>query len=221
MAYCSWSRLSEENIRYHDTEWGVPLHDDRKQFEFLMMEVMQCGLSWGLVLRKREIFRACFDHFDYDRIAAYDERDVERILNSAGMIRSRRKIEAVIHNARCFQRIRAEHGSFSEYLWAYSGGRTILYHKHAEGYIPASNGLSERISKDLKKRGFRYLGPITVYSHLQACGIINDHGQDCPCFQKINAAYPTVQKRRFLEKQVHDFGEKQTKTEKKDAKKYV
>jgi len=206
MAYCNWDTASELNIRYHDTEWGIPLHDDRGQFEFLMMEVMQCGLNWNMMIQKREIFRSCFDNFEYDRIAAYDETDIERIMNTEGMIRSVRKIEAVISNARCFQKMREEFGSFSEYLWAYSGGKTILYNKHQDGYIPVSNGLSDKISKDLKKRGFKFLGTVTIYSHLQACGIICDHGSDCPCYRKIVENYPTISKRRYLEKQIGYFG---------------
>lgn len=199
MAYCDWG-LDEVNKKYHDEEWGVPLHDDRGQFEYLMMEVMQCGLSWGLMMKKREIFRTCFDNFDYDKIAAYDENDIERIMNIEGMIRSRRKIEAIIHNARCFQKIREEYGSFSDWLWSYSDGKTILYNGHEKGQIPVSNGLSDKISKELRKCGFKYLGSITVYSHLQACGIINDHGNECPCYKRINNAYPTVYKRRYLER---------------------
>lgn len=206
MGYCDWDHTSELNIRYHDTEWGVPLHNDRGQFEFLMMEVMQCGLNWNMMINKRETFRACFDHFDYDKIADYDEQDIDRIMNTPNMIRSRRKIEAVIHNARCFQQIRTEYGTFSDYLWAYSDNRTILYNKHSEGYIPVSNGLSDKISKDLKKRGFKYLGSITIYSHLQACGIINDHAVDCPCRERLIKAYPTIQKRRFKEKNVSFYG---------------
>lgn len=207
MGYCNWDTTSEANIRYHDNEWGIPLHDDRGQFEFLMMEVMQCGLNWNMMINKREIFRGCFDNFEYDKIAAYDETDIEKILNTEGMIRSRRKIEAVINNARCFQKIREEYGSFSEYLWVYSDGKTILYQKHAEGYIPVSNGLSDKISRDLKKRGFKYLGTITVYSHLQACGIINDHDKNCPRYKEIVENYPTVCKRRYLEKQIGYYGD--------------
>jgi len=200
MGYCDWNPGNPILTAYHDNEWGIPVHDDRRQFEYLMMEAMQCGLSWSLMLQKREIFRACFDGFDYDRIARYDEQDVARILSTDGMIRSAGKIRAIIQNARCFQCLRQEFGSFSDYLWAYSGGKTILYQKHAEGWIPVSNGLSDRIAKDLKKRGFKYLGSITVYSHLQACGIINDHAGDCPCREKINSAYPTVTRRRTSEK---------------------
>ena len=200
MGYCNWSLVNEKMKKYHDEEWGIPVHEDLKQFEHLMMEVMQCGLNWNLVLQKREIFRQCFDGFDFDRVAGYGEDDIQRILAVPGMIRSRRKIEAVIHNAGCFRKIREEFGSFSDYLWAYSEGRTILYHRHELGEVPASNGLSDIISKDLKKRGFKYLGSITVYSHLQASGIINDHSADCPCYQRIIDQYPTVRKRRAKER---------------------
>ena len=130
MSYCNWDTTSRENICYHDTEWGVPVHDDQKQFEFLMMEVMQCGLSWDLMIRKRDIFQKCFDNFDYDKIARYTQSDIDRIMNTPGMIKSPRKIRAIIHNAQCLQKIRAEFGSFCAYLWAYSGGKTILYEKH-------------------------------------------------------------------------------------------
>lgn len=206
MAYCSWSERNEKDRLYHDTEWGIPLHDDRGQFEFLMMEVMQCGLSWGLMIKKREIFRDCFDGFAFEKVASYDETDVERIMNTRGMIRSAKKIEAVINNARCFKEVQEEYGSFDSFIWGFSEGKTILYNKHDEGYIPASNGLSDKISKELKKRGFKFIGSVTVYSHLQACGIINDHDKNCPCYKKINENYPTVKKRRYLERNVRYYG---------------
>lgn len=196
---CSWSECNEKMIRYHDTEWGVPVHDDRKMYEHLMMEVMQCGLNWNMMIQKREIFRECFADFDYDRVAAFDEADVERILAVPGMIRSRRKIEAVITNARCFRGIRREFGSFSDYLWSYTGGKTYLYQGHETGKIPARNGLSERISRDLKKRGMKYMGAITVYSHLQACGIINDHCRQCFRYAELLSMTDTVRKRRDSE----------------------
>ena len=125
---------------------------------------------------------------------------MERILNTEGMIRSPRKVQAVINNARCWQKVREEYGSFCDYIWGFSGGRTILYMGHEKGGIPVSNGLSDEIAKELKAYGFKYLGTVTVYSHLQACGIINDHGKDCPCWQRINDANPTIRKRRYLEK---------------------
>lgn len=194
MNSCDWALSSEAMRVYHDTEWGVPVHDDRVMFEHLMLECLQCGLSWSLMLKKRAVFRACFDGFDFDRIAAYTEADVARILNTEGMLRSRRKIEAVIGNARCYRQIRLEYGSFCRWLWAHTEGRTILYRGHEEGRVPVSNALSEAIARELKARGFRYLGPVTVYSHLQACGIINDHGKDCPCRRRINDVNPTEQR---------------------------
>ena len=206
MSYCDWDKTSEVNKKYHNEEWGVPVWNDRMQFEYLMLEVMQCGLSWTIVINKREIFRQCFDNFEYDKISKYNEKDIERIMQTEGMIKSERKIQAVINNAKCFQKIRDEFGSFCNYLWAYSDNKTILYDKHEIGYIPVSNGLSEKISKDLKKRGFKYMGAITIYSHLQACGIINDHDKNCPRYKYINDNFPTIKKRRFLEKDISFFG---------------
>lgn len=199
MGYCNnwWATKADEV--YHNKEWGRPLHNDRKQFEFLMLEVMQCGLSWQLMLKKRAIFRKCFDNFNFNKIAKYSVRDIKRILNTPDMIRSERKIRAVIQNAQAFLRVRKEFGSFSAYLWSYTDNKTILYSGHANGKVPASNGLSALISRDLKKRGFTFLGPITVYSHLQACGIINDHSADCPLYKQINAKYPTVKQPRDQE----------------------
>ena len=185
MTRCPWSLINELETKYHDEEWGVPVHDDQKQFEYLMLEAMQCGLSWDTVLKKREIFHRCFDGFDFDKVAAYTEADVERIMDTPGVIRSRRKIEAVINNARVVQNIRSEFGSFSQCLWSWTGGKTLVYTSHGEGNVPASNDLSERIARDLKKRGMKYLGPVTVYAHLQACGIINDHARDCRCYKPL------------------------------------
>ena len=196
MERCGWCLCNEKMIKYHDEEWGVPVHEDRKQFEFLMMEVMQCGLNWNMMLQKREIFRKCFDGFDYDRIAVYGEADIQRILETDGMIRSRRKIEAVIHNARCFQKVREEFGTFSEYLWRFSKGKMILYMGHQKGQIPARNGLSDAVSKDLKKRGFKYLGSVTVYAHLQSCGMVNDHVEGCWRYWEVMDGIEVVRKRK-------------------------
>ena len=200
MSSCGWADINPLMKKYHDEEWGIPVHDDQKQFEFLMMEAMQCGLSWDLMMKKREIFRQCFDRFDYNKAASYTDEDVKRIMDTEGMIRSERKIRAVIHNAQCFLKIREEYGSFSKWLWSFTDNKTVLYAHHDEGIVPVSNGLSDRIAKELKRRGFKYLGTVTVYSHLQACGIINDHHKDCDCYKRIIENYPTVQKRRYLEK---------------------
>lgn len=180
---------------YHDHEWGRPVHDDKKQFEHLMLEVMQCGLSWITVLNKREDLRIAFDGFDYKKIALYTDADVERIMNAPNVIRSDRKIRAIIHNAQRFIEVQRDFGSFCNYIWAFTGGKTLVYEGHPEGNIPAKNELSERISNDLKQRGFKFLGPVTIYSHLQASGLINDHGRDCPCFDDINESTNIVYKR--------------------------
>ena len=193
IGHCGWAFANEMTRVYHDTEWGIPVHDDRQMFEHLTLECLQCGLSWGLMMKKREIFRACFDNFEVDRIAAYDESDVRRILNTEGMLKSERKVRAGINNARCYQKLRAEFGSFCDWLWSFSEGKTIIYDGHPDGKIPVSNGLSDRISRELKKRGFKYIGAITIYSHLQACGIINDHARVCPCFDQINRMNPIVE----------------------------
>ena len=190
MNRCPWCLINELETKYHDEEWGVPVHDDRRQFEHLMMEVMQCGLSWDTVLKKREIFRGCFDGFDFEKVAAYTEQDVQRIMDTPGMIRSIRKIEAVINNARRFQEIRKEFGSFSDYIWGWTGGKMLLYQGHAQGAIPPSNELSEAIGKDLKRRGMKFLGPVTVYAHMQSCGIINDHLESCHRYQWLIDRYP-------------------------------
>ena len=192
MTRCPWCLINDLQIKYHDEEWGVPVHDDRKQFEYLMLEVMQCGLSWNTVLKKREIFRACFDGFDFDKIAKYDQSDIERIMNTPGMIRSIRKIEAVINNARCILQIRQEFGTFSDYLWGWTGGKTLLYQGHEQGAIPPSNTLSDQIGNDLKKRGMQYLGPITVYSHMQSCGVINDHLESCDRYRQLIERHPVA-----------------------------
>ena len=185
MKRCAWCEDGGMMQKYHDEEWGEPVHDDRKQFEYLMLEAMQCGLSWSLMLKKREIFRQCFDDFDFHKIAQYTEADVERILNTEGMIRSRGKINAIINNAKCFLQVIEEFGSFDSYLWGFSNGKTMVYRKHQRGEYETRNGLSDAIAKDMKKRGFKYLGSITLFSHLQACGIINDHDPGCFKYEEL------------------------------------
>ena len=192
MATCEWPTTPLYQA-YHDYEWGRPIHDDRLQFEHLCLESLQCGLSWLTILNKRDIIRGCFDHFDIDTVASYGESDVERILQTEGMLKSRPKIEAIINNASAFKDIQDKFGSFCNYIWAFTDNKTIIYESHPDGHVPAKNGLSTRISKDLKKRGFKFVGPVTIYSHLQASGLINDHGNDCPCFSEINKLADIVQ----------------------------
>ena len=188
---CTWPQ-DELDRQYHDTEWGVPLHDDLRQFEFPSLEVMQCGLNWHLMLQKRQIFRSCLAEFDFERLAHFSEDDIPRIFETPGMIRSPRKVMAIVNNARQFLAIRREFGTFSKYLWNYSGGKTIIYRSHAKGDCPASNELSDIIARDLKQRGFKFLGSITVYSHLQACGVLNDHPRSGPRYQYIRQNFPCV-----------------------------
>ncbi|MDO4357806.1 MAG: DNA-3-methyladenine glycosylase I [Clostridia bacterium] len=191
---CPWSEGNERLRAYHDTEWGVPVRDDRHMYEHLFLEAMQCGLNWNMMLVKRDIFRQCFDGFDYEQVARYDEDRVQEILAVPGMIRSRPKILAEINNARRVMEVAREFGSFSEYLWRYVEGRTLVYRSHAHA-MPAKNALSEVIAADMKKRGFKYLGPVTLYSHLQACGIINDHDVDCFRYRVLVEQHPV----RFLD----------------------
>ena len=177
-------------ISYHDKEWGVPTHEDQKLFEYLLLESMQAGLSWALILRKRETFRSCFANFSPEKVAAFTEEDIERIMHTENMIKSERKIRAMIQNAKAFLALQKEEGSFDSYLWKFSDGKSLCYQGHEKGEMPSKNALSETISKELKKRGFQYTGPVIVYSFLQACGLINDHEEDCPCYQALRRAYP-------------------------------
>ena len=184
MKDCQWWCTDPMTRKYHDEEWGYPVHDDRAHFGGLILERMQCGLSWNLVLRKREIFRACFADYNYEAVARFGEKDVDRILAAEGMIRSRRKVEAVIGNARAFLRIREEFGSFDRYIWGFTGNKTLVY---PDSGLVSENGLSRKSAADLKKRGFRFVGGVTVYSYLQACGLINDHGPECPVYRRLIA----------------------------------
>ena len=179
MNVCPWC-VSDPLLRaYHDEEWGVPLYDDRKLFEFLMLESLQCGLSWLLMLKNRAVFRQCFADWDFDTVAAFTEADIARILETPGMLRSRRKVEAVISNARCYQALRREYGSFSDWLWRFTDGQIIRDPARADGALPVRTPLSEAVAAALRARGFRYLGPVTVYSFLQSCGVVDDHVKGC------------------------------------------
>ena len=195
-----WQYASEEDKAYHFTEWGVPVHDDTQMFEHLCLEGLQCGLSWNYVLQRRDLYRTCFHGFDIDAVAAMDDAELEALLEVPGMLKNRAKLKAIVTNARAAQRVREEFGSFSDYFWRWSGGKTILYMGHQKGSIPASNGLSARIATDLKKRGFKYVGPVNIYAHLQSCGIVCDHNEACPRYAYVCENYPTVRKRCDNEK---------------------
>lgn len=177
---CAWSEVNELESEYHDTEWGVPEHDDRKLFEFLILEGAQAGLSWDTILRRRENYRKAFDDFDYNAVAAYDEAKIDELLKDSGIIRNRRKILSAVSNAKAFIGIRDEFGSFDSYLRGFlEDGKPIQNSWKSMAEIPAKTGLSEKISKELKKRGFNFVGPTIIYAFMQAVGMVNDHVVDC------------------------------------------
>ena len=186
---CSWSLVDEIDIKYHDNEWGVPLRSDKKQFEFLVLEGMQAGLSWRTILNKRENFRKAFDHFDYNKVANYNQRKVNSLLNDAGIIRNKQKIRAVINNAKAFLKVREEFGTFSKYIWGFTSGKPIVNKNKSLSDIPAKTELSDRISDDLKARGFKFVGSTIVYAHMQACGLVNDHLTSCFRYNEIKELY--------------------------------
>ena len=179
MTRCAWSTNNPLMIEYHDTEWGVPLHDDRKLFEFLILEGMQAGLSWNTILNKRENFRKAFANFDPVKVARFGQRDVTRLLKDAGIIRNRLKIAAAINNAQRFLEVQKEFGSFDAYIWRFVAGRPIKNAFKTLKEIPAKTLLSDAISKDLIQRGFKFVGSTIVYAHMQATGMVNDHTIDC------------------------------------------
>ncbi|MDY0007334.1 MAG: DNA-3-methyladenine glycosylase I [Spongiibacteraceae bacterium] len=184
---CPWCGTDPLYQRYHDDEWGVPCNDDGRLFEFLTLEAAQAGLSWITILRKRDAYRAAFAGFDAQAVAAYDQRDVARLMGDAGIVRNRLKIEAAISNARLFLETRAQHGSFSAYLWNFVDGRPVQNRWRRMEQVPATTPLSDTISKDMKKRGFRFFGSTICYAHLQATGVVNDHLVDCPAHQRCRA----------------------------------
>jgi len=181
MKRCSWSGNTPLYIKYHDEEWGKPVKDDAKLFEFLVLETFQAGLSWITVLRKRENFREAFDGFDYKKIANYSTDKKLELLQNSGIIRNKLKINATIINANCFLKVQEEFGSFSQYFWGFVNHEPIINHYKDLKEIPATTDLSDKISKDLKKRGFKYTGSTVIYAKMQACGLVNDHVVSCFC----------------------------------------
>jgi DNA-3-methyladenine glycosylase I len=185
---CAWGTRDPQMIAYHDTEWGVPLHDDRKLFEFLMLDAFQAGVSWAIVLHKRENFRRAFHNFDARKIAQYDAREIERLLADAGIIRNRLKIAATINNAQRFLEIQKEFGSFDQYLWSFVGGKPIVHKFKTVRQIPATSKESDALSADLKARGFKFVGSTICYAFMQAAGMVNDHTTDCFRYRQIHCA---------------------------------
>jgi DNA-3-methyladenine glycosylase I len=175
---CHWAR-DPLDVEYHDREWGVPVRDDRVLFEFLILEGAQAGLSWSTILRKRAAYRRAFAAFDPRRVARFGPRDVRRLLADAGIVRNRAKVDATIGNARAFLAVQAEHGSFAEYLWRFVGGRPLQNRWRLSRAVPAETEVSRTLSDDLRRRGFRFVGPTICYAFMQAVGLVNDHTLDC------------------------------------------
>lgn len=176
---CFWAGTDPDYVRYHDTEWGVPVHDDRLLFEFLTLEGAQAGLSWITVLRKRAEYQKVFKHFDPKKVAKLGAADVTRLMKNPGIIRNRLKIESTLSNARAFLALQKEFGSFDHYIWNFVGGKPIVTPRSSRRPLPARTDMSDAISKDLKKRGFRFVGSTLCYAFMQACGLVNDHFDDC------------------------------------------
>ncbi len=182
---CSWPSNDELMIKYHDREWGVPLHDDKKLFEFIVLDGFQAGLSWSTILKKRENFRKAFDGFEAKKISKYGNKDTSRLLNDAGIIRNRLKISATITNALNFLEIKKEFGSFDKYIWQFVGHKTIKNKLKSLSQIPAKTKESDAMSKDLKNRGFKFVGSTICYAFMQAAGMVNDHSPNCFRYREI------------------------------------
>lgn len=180
---CPWPTDDPLMVDYHDTEWGVPLHDDRKLFEFMVLDSFQAGLSWKTILHRRENFRKAFDNFDAKKIAAYGDKKIEALLSDTGIIRNKLKILATIKNAKLFLEIQKEYGSFDKYIWSFVGGKPIMNHFTEIRQIPATSAESDKMSKELKKRGFSFVGSTICYAFMQAAGLVNDHLVGCPMYK--------------------------------------
>lgn len=187
MNRCSWCGTDELYIKYHDEEWGVPVHDDRKHFEFLVLESAQAGLNWLTVLKKRENYRIAYDDFDALKVSNYDEVKYNELLGNKGIIRNKLKIRASINNAKCFLKVQEELGSFDKYIWSFTNNKPVVNNWSSISEIPATSELSDKVSSDLKARGFKFLGSTIVYAHLQATGIINDHIASCFRHDMVNS----------------------------------
>ena len=185
MNRCGWSEGNDLYNNYHDMEWGVPVHDDQKFFEFLILEGAQAGLSWLTVLKKREAYREAFDGFDPHKVAAYSDEKMEDLLQNKGIIRNRLKVKSAAQNAQAFVSIQAEYGSFDQFIWSYMDGIPVVGHWNTLAEVPATTKLSDQISKELKKRGFHFVGPTIIYSFMQATGIVMDHLTSCFRYEEL------------------------------------
>lgn len=183
---CAWTGTDPLMIEYHDHEWGVPVHNDRKIFEFMVLDAFQAGLSWATILHKRENFRAALDNFDPEKIARYDDKKIAELVQNAGIIRNRAKIRATVKNARAFLQVQTEFGTFDQYIWQFVGHQPKVNHWKTAAEIPATSPAAEAMSADLKKRGFSFVGPTICYAFMQAAGMVNDHEVGCFRYAEIN-----------------------------------
>lgn len=183
---CQWAGEDPLSVAYHDAEWGVPVHDERELFELLVLEGAQAGLSWITILRKREGYRRAFDNFDVRKVAAYDDAKQAALRNDSGIIRNKLKIKSAVQNARAFLRVQEEFGSFDNYIWGFVDHKPVINTWRTLSEIPASTPLSEQISKDLKKRGFNFVGPTIIYAYMQSIGMVNDHTVDCFRYKELS-----------------------------------
>ncbi len=190
MNRCAWVNQNPKMIAYHDTEWGVPVYDDQKLFEFLTLESAQAGLSWETVLNKREGYRNAFDNFDYKKIAKYDSKKIQDLLLNPQIIRNKLKVNAAVNNAQKFMTMQKEFGSFSAYIWSFVNGKPITNKIKSLQEIPATSAISDKLSKDLIKRGFKFVGSTIIYAHMQATGMVNDHLTTCFRFTEVQKANP-------------------------------
>ena len=184
-ARCAWPTDNPLMIKYHDKEWGVPVHNDRRLFEFLLLEGFQAGLSWNTILNKRENFRKAFDYFDFNKVVCYNKRKINSLMKDAGIIRNKLKIESAVTNAKAFIEVRKQFGTFYKYIWSFVNNKPIINKHKKLRDLPASTKLSDLISKDLKKRGFKFVGTTIIYAHMQATGMVNDHTTDCFRYKHI------------------------------------
>ncbi|MFN0138777.1 MAG: DNA-3-methyladenine glycosylase I [Pyrinomonadaceae bacterium] len=190
MIRCEWPK-NDLALKYHDEEWGVPLHDERALFEFIVLEGAQAGLSWDTILRKREAYREAFDNFDVEKVARYAERKIAQLLQNEGIIRNRLKVNSAVTNAKAFLKVQNEFGSFDKYIWSFVDGKPIVNKWSESSQIPATSKVSDRISKDMKQRGFSFVGSTIIYAHMQATGMVNDHLVSCFRYKEVQAASST------------------------------
>lgn len=183
---CDWAEGQfEEYVKYHDEEWGVPVHDDQTHFEFLILEGAQAGLSWATILKRRSGYKKAFANFDLQKVAQFDEAKIQELLQDEGIIRNQLKVRSVVNNAQRFIEVQKEFGSFDKYIWSFVGGKPIVNHWKSMREVPATTKESDALSKDLKKRGFKFVGSTIIYAHMQACGLVNDHTTDCFRYKEV------------------------------------